>query len=77
MAYVIERGIPIPPDTEPAGNERYPLRRLKLGDIFFVPRLSPSAAIMKQLTIRSLSQRYGVPVEMRTVDGGLRVWRVA
>jgi hypothetical protein len=68
----VETGIPIPRSASgPKG--LYPWRDLKVGDSFFIPNCKESVR-------GSLSQgakRFNIKIATRTVEGGVRVWRIA
>jgi len=66
--FKVEKGIPVPPVKN-----KYPWLQMEVGDSFFVPgvtckefRTQPSSA----------GRRYGRKYASRSVDGGVRVWRV-
>lgn len=70
-AIKIDKGIPLPPR---GGRQRYPWQEMEVGDSFFVEGAS----------VRSLSaaaaqvgRRSGRKFSLRTVEGGVRCWRVA
>jgi hypothetical protein len=70
----IEKGIPIPPQR-PWGHETiYPWRTMEIGDSFFI-----SGKPMKQAgsLAAKAAARTGQKFTLRTVDGGVRVWRIA
>ncbi len=63
----IEKNIPIP-----AYNNKYPWAGMEIGDSFFV-----SGATMKGVGggLYSCGRRAGFKITVRSVDGGVRVWR--
>lgn len=67
--YAIEKNIPMP-----VGRGNYPFASMQVGDSFFVPR-------MKAQTLSAAACGYQKKLNMkytvRTVDGGVRVWRIA
>ena len=77
MAYPIERGVPIPPSSDPDELERRAIRALEVGDSFFVPDVGPLGEAFKEFAIQSVALGCGVRITVRAMDGGLRVWRVA
>ena len=77
MAYPIERGVPIPPPDDPAEIEFAVMRELEFGDSFLVPNVRTDLAAFREFSIRTVALHWGVRIEIRAVDGGLRVWRVA
>ena len=69
--FKIETGIPIPPPQ--TGGGRYPWRKMKVGDSFLVPGKT-------QKTWNGVSAAHkmtGFKFTVRTVEGGVRVWRIA
>lgn len=73
--FAIEKGVPIPPSaTGPKSGSKYPYREMEVGDSFFVPG-------GKRSTVSGVLQsRHARPhgkFTLRTVDGGVRVWRIA
>lgn len=74
----VESNIPLPPKRpstgRPEGQLGYPWRAMGVGDSFFV-RGRTGGQMAKQVYMRGRAdqRRYVV----RTVDGGVRVWRVA
>lgn len=64
----IESGIPMP-----GGSGKYPWDEMRVGDSFFVPGKSVSAM---GAVAGGRSARHGGKYACRTVDGGVRVWRV-
>ena len=78
VKYVVETGIAIPPIKRPMkvkGRETvYPWRKVKVGQSFHVPGAKIEA-------MASLASAYGKRHDMkftcRTMDGGVRVFRIA
>lgn len=72
----IEKGIPIPEITQGQRGRKsmYPFKQMEIGDsVFFEGADSKS----KQMAAAKIySKRYGIRLIGRTVDGGLRIWRV-
>lgn len=80
--FTIETNIPLPARTNPnAGtNAKYPLADMLVGDSFLYPAEPATLADRRRLSsaLASYSSRHkDVKFAVRTVDGGLRVWRVA
>ncbi len=68
IEYKVEKGVP-PPETH---TSKYPFKSMAVGDSFFAPggsRLAIGAYAAKALG----KSNYTV----RSVDGGVRVWRLA
>ena len=69
----IDKNVPMPrPDASPVA--KYPWRDMEVGDSFFV-----AGKTMKQFAgiPGSASRKYGKKFSARSVEGGVRVWRVA
>lgn len=74
MLFEIEKGVPMPADQKgKKGSSKYPLADMSIGDSFFVPN-GRITTVRKAAYQRgpALNRRFSV----RTVDGGVRVWRV-
>ena len=72
--YEIEKGIPVPPNSERA--TKYPWK-MAIGESFFVPFGEDEHALTTQRVRRSAAMagpRYNKKFTVREVDGGLRVW---
>lgn len=71
----IDTGIPIPPAPKRGGRKaRYPWRDMQPGDSFFVPGASIGVLGAQASDAGS---RLGATFTSRTVEGGVRVWRVS
>lgn len=72
----IERGIPMPPKGigGPGRPRMYPWDDMKVGDSFFVPSIRSSANIASSKGIAM--KRTGFAFSTRSVEGGVRVWRI-
>lgn len=73
MIPAIDKNIP-PPRDKRGPEPKYPFEHLQVGDSFFVKdgianRLSGAASHWRKVT--------GRQYRVRTVDGGIRVWRIA
>lgn len=69
----VESGIPYFEGTNPGNTKKYPWEKMLVGDSFFVPNgkvttISPTASIR--------GQKDGKFFSCRTVEGGVRVWRL-
>jgi hypothetical protein len=67
----IDKGIPLPPQRRRP--MKYPWRTLKVGESFFVPERT---AAEFSGNVRSAKKKTGHRYTTRTVDGGVRVWRL-
>ena len=65
----IEKGIPVPARGR---KEKYPWSRLEVEDSFFVA----GAKTKRFAAADGARKKYGFKITIRTVDGGIRVWRV-
>ena len=74
--YVVERNVPIS-EKMVHGNTKYPFYRMEVGDSFLA-RVEDTGTIPR---VRAAACMYGQMHRMkfrtRTVDGGIRVWRIA
>lgn len=78
--YVVERNVPFTDKNASQwahGNTKYPFYRMRVGESFFaatediatVPRVRSAACMYGRMN--------GMKFRTRTVDGGIRVWRIA
>jgi hypothetical protein len=66
----IDKNIPLPGAHD---ETKTALSRLNVGDSFFVPNLSISG----RTTMYRLAKQFDVKLVTRSVDGGIRIWRLA
>ena len=72
--YTIEKGIPIPPKHKrEKGKLTYPYDDMEIGDSVLIPDKRQGTL---QSSIRQAHFRTGYMFTMRTVKGGVRVWRI-
>ena len=71
--FKIEKGVPMP-DNRNYGATRYPFRQMEVGDSLFVP--GQTTATFSGVP-GGWARRAGFKFACRTVEGGVRVWRVA
>jgi hypothetical protein len=64
----IESNIPLPP-----ASKKYPFGQMKVGDSFFVPDTTPALVSGSR---SYWTRKTGAKYAARTVDGGVRFWRV-
>lgn len=77
MAIEIETGLEIPmPKKRGTYTPKYPFRAMKVGDSFFVPTDAPTK-MHNNLSNCAKNQLGPKSVAIRTVEGGVRVWRIA
>lgn len=80
--YKIETGIPIPAKMgrPPAPKALYPFADLQPGQSFFVKKTSTKLAKKCSRTLSVLSSQYAKRLQrrftIRTLENGVRVWRV-
>ena len=75
--YKVEQGIPMP--RQGSGRPKYPWRRLKVGQSFLVPCAEQDLGdLMNSLTRcgHSVGATTGFKFALRTIYGGIRVWRI-
>lgn len=71
----LESGLPVPPPSNGGRPERYPFTKMKVGESFFIPtdeKERTRSAVLGAARLRLGAGR----VATRSVDGGLRVWRI-
>lgn len=66
----IDRGVPVPPK---AGRDGYPYAELEIGESFFVPNATTRQFSSPSQARKRLKRGFTV----RTVEGGIRVWRTS
>lgn len=69
----VDSNIPIPEVTTRGGRSKYPWVTMNVGDSFFVPDIH-IAKFSGQAV--NAAKRFKTKYTCRTVDGGVRVWRV-
>ena len=79
--FKVEAGIPIPPRSAKLGarkDSKYPFARMEVGDSFFIPTTGPKDPAYKRLlsSVSQAKRRFGINLQSRVVDGGVRVWRL-
>ena len=68
--YEIEKGIPLAKIVRHGKPSKYPWRTMEVGDSFFTPKIGNGlTSAVSKITGRKFSRR--------TVDGGVRIWRIA
>jgi len=75
--YKIDKNVPIP--IGPKAIRRYPLREMEIGDSFFVPDEDMPRGknvIHSAISVYAARSKDGWKFKSRSVDGGVRVWRV-
>ena len=70
--YEIEKGIERPEIARPDRVTKYPWSMLEIGDSFFVPNKKPG-----RVGAAVRAKKFGFKFSERTVDGGVRIWRIA
>ena len=73
--YEIEKGMPIPEIQRPRRPINYPWKEMQIGDSFFIPlgvTTRNAIALSAEYQGRTTEKRFTI----RTVEGGVRVWRV-
>lgn len=67
----IDRNIPIPKISRGSRPSKYPWAEMEIGDSFVMNRKRPNG------TVSAANKRYSCKFIARTVEGGVRVWRIA
>jgi TusA-related sulfurtransferase len=65
----IDKNIPMPTESS---RTKYPMKKLAVGDSFFVTTDRPAAL---RGSLHSSAKYHGIKVVVRSQEGGLRVWR--
>jgi hypothetical protein len=71
--YTIEKGIPIPPIKQAS---TYPFNTMEVDDSFLVETDREDIVESARSAAQWHAQKYGKKFVTRTVEGGLRIWRV-
>lgn len=75
MAFVIEKNVPLPQKAggRTSGSSKYPFVQMAPGDSFFV-----AGKTLRTFgsTVGAHRKKYGGKFTCRTVEGGVRVWRL-
>lgn len=80
MSFQIEKNVPLPDGT--SARATYPFASMKRGDSFFVPaKAREELSKMRNrisAAVAQWSRRHGrkITFTVRSVDGGVRVWRI-
>jgi hypothetical protein len=75
--FKVESGIPLPPPPRSGGaNCKYPWMEMNVGDSFFVATDGSQRAKQRVAMAASQRRKHGQRFAMRSVEGGVRVWRV-
>ena len=74
MAFEIEKGVPLPKSVQRGWTGKYPWRQLEIGDSFFVPGKTTNDI---GGTVTIARRTTGFKLVTRSVEGGVRIWRVA
>lgn len=78
QSFVIERGVPLARQVR--AKSQLPLlaamEKCEVGDSFLIPVSDAAQKAAAQVSIMRYKKRLGVNFATRTVEGGLRVWRV-
>ena len=74
--FAVENNHPIPTDrrTRDGFNKAAFFRNMEIGQSFLIPEATPTSKDV--YTWRQTARNNGGAVEIRSVDGGCRVWRV-
>lgn len=76
----IEKGIPIPPDCRNGGKPRkYPFDEMEIGDSFLCHGPSPSTIMNRLMAAASNYRKRNqneFKIATRSMDDGVRVWRI-
>ena len=73
MTIKIERNVPIPKNNSGGTPYKYPWVELKVGDSFLAPNITVNVIGGSK---RPAEKKTGFKFVCRTVNGGVRVWRI-
>ena len=71
--FKIEKGVPLPRKTGRDGQNLYPWPEMEIGDSIFLP----GKTIKDSNAGLQYGRAHGKKFTARSVEGGIRVWRVA
>ncbi len=74
--YAVERNVPFKKKAVHA-NTKYPFFRMKVGESFFAPADDHATIPRVRSAACMYGSMHGMTFRTRTVDGGIRVWRIA
>ena len=78
--FAVDQNIPIAPKkSSPRPNAkcwRYPFDRMEVGDSFFLPPRKDGVLPNVNAAAKQWGDKRGRKFSVRSVDGGVRVWRV-
>ena len=69
-AFPIKKNAPIPNKERISYPEKYPWAQMKVGDSFFIPDRE------KPLTTTYAARKHNMKFTQRSMDGGIRIWRI-
>lgn len=76
--FTIEKGLPFPADDfQTPLAHRFPLADMDIGDSFLIPAERWRSNNNLQCNVYPAAKRLGIKVKTKSVEGGVRVWRVA
>jgi len=79
MSYEVSSDHPLPDGLTHRGRGRpskFPLQKLEIGQSFFVPCSTPADKNAVSVSARYFAQKLKRKFTTRSVDGGMRVWRI-
>jgi len=71
--FVIEKGIELPDKRCMGRPDQYPWKKMEIGDSFYIPGKTGKGF---SSAVYGAAKRNGIKMSIRTVAGGLRIWRV-
>jgi len=81
--FIIEPNVPLPniPRGAPSSPIRYPWTDMKIGDSFFIPLVGKTLISIRsglQIDLKKYCTQTGVKIKIttRSIDNGIRVWRI-
>lgn len=78
QSFVIERGVPVSKQIRSMGDLALlsAMEKCEVGESFLIPVNDKAHKVALQVTITRYKRRLNAKFITRTVEGGLRVWRV-
>lgn len=71
---LIEKNIPVPEQSGRGRRAKYPFSKMEVGDSVFFPGENSSSRC--SIAAHAYGHRVGWKFSVRTMDGGVRIWRI-
>lgn len=73
----ISKNLPMPNKSGRPANARYPWHSMEIGDSFLVQTLADAQSASRAARVFAVYHGITFKTSMRTVRGGIRIWRIA